>query len=43
VAGKYAPSLDLAFRIAHAFEAPLEAVFTYDPDAEPGTTRRPRS
>ena len=25
--GKYTPSLDLAFRIARAFNAPLEAVF----------------
>jgi len=25
--GKYTPSLDLAFRIARAFDAPLEAVF----------------
>jgi putative transcriptional regulator len=25
--GKYTPSLDLAFRIAHAFNVPLEAVF----------------
>nr|WP_220443882.1 helix-turn-helix transcriptional regulator [Pararhodobacter zhoushanensis] len=28
-AGKYAPTLDLAFRIARAFERPLEEVFTY--------------
>ena len=25
--GKYSPSLDLAFRIARAFDVPLEAVF----------------
>ena len=25
--GKYTPSLDLAFRIARAFDVPLEAVF----------------
>jgi putative transcriptional regulator len=25
--GKYAPSLDLAFRIARAFDAPFEEVF----------------
>jgi putative transcriptional regulator len=25
--GKYTPSLELAFRIARAFDAPLEAVF----------------
>lgn len=28
---KYAPSLELAFRIARTFEQPLEAVFTYHP------------
>ncbi len=28
-AGKYAPSLTLAFKIAQAFNAPLEAVFEY--------------
>ena len=32
-AGKYAPTLDLAFRIARTFGQPLEAVFTYDDDA----------
>ena len=29
-AGKYAPSLPLAFRIAHAFGVSLEDVFQYD-------------
>ena len=28
--GKYSPSLDLAFRIALAFDVPLDAVFSYD-------------
>ena len=28
--GKYAPSLDLAFRIALAFDVPLASVFSYD-------------
>jgi len=28
-AGRYAPSLELAFRIARAFDKPLEAVFQY--------------
>ena len=28
-AGKYAPSLPLAFKIARAFEVPLEEVFQY--------------
>ncbi len=30
-AAKYAPSLDLAFRIAEVFEVPLEDVFQYGP------------
>ena len=29
---KYSPSLDLAFRIAHVFEVPLEEVFSYSPE-----------
>jgi putative transcriptional regulator len=33
--GKYSPSLELAFRIALAFEVPLDEVFSYDP--EPGS------
>jgi putative transcriptional regulator len=32
---RYSPSLELAFRIAHVFEAPLEEVFTFDPEDEP--------
>lgn len=28
--GKYSPSLDVAFRIARAFDAPLEEVFRYE-------------
>jgi putative transcriptional regulator len=28
---KYSPSLELAFRIAHVFGAPLEEVFAYNP------------
>lgn len=31
-AGKYAPSLELAFRIARAFDQPFEAVFQFDPE-----------
>jgi putative transcriptional regulator len=30
-AGHYAPSLELAFRIAHAFRQGIEAVFSYTP------------
>ncbi len=29
-AGKYSPSLDLAFRIAHAFGVPIGEVFSYE-------------
>jgi len=28
--GKYSPSLEAAFRIAHVFAAPLEAVFQWE-------------
>jgi putative transcriptional regulator len=28
--GKYSPSLELAFRIARVFAAPLEEVFSYE-------------
>ena len=31
---KYSPSLELAFRIARAFEVPLEEVFSYHPEDE---------
>ena len=30
--GRYSPSLELAFRIAIIFEAPLEEVFSYEPE-----------
>lgn len=30
--GNYSPSLELAFRIAHVFNKPLEEVFSFDPD-----------
>jgi putative transcriptional regulator len=32
--GQYSPSLELAFRIALAFNAPLEEVFSYNPDGD---------
>lgn len=32
---KYSPSLELAFRIAHAFSVPLEEVFSYDSEDDP--------
>ena len=31
---KYSPSLELAFRIARVFEAPLEEVFSYHTEDE---------
>lgn len=33
-AGKYSPSLEVAFRIAAVFDVPLEEVFQYEPDPE---------
>lgn len=39
-AGKYAPSLPLAFRIAHAFGVPLENVFQYDSNGDPSPGAR---
>lgn len=32
---KYSPSLELAFRIAFALNAPLQDVFSYDPAGDP--------
>lgn len=32
--GKYAPTLEIAFRMAHIFDVPLEKVFTYDPEKD---------
>ena len=39
-AGKYSPSLELAFLIARAFGKPLDAVFTFDhpPNEDPPQT-----
>lgn len=33
--GRYDPSLPLAFRIAHLFEQPIEAIFEPDPVGTP--------
>lgn len=33
--GKYAPSLEVAFRIAAVFGKPLEEVFIFDPAVDP--------
>ena len=37
--GKYSPSLELAFRIALAFNVKLEEVFTYNPN-EKGSDKK---
>jgi putative transcriptional regulator len=34
--GKYSPSLELAFRVALAFDVPIGEVFSYDPESESG-------
>ncbi|MEM8934871.1 MAG: helix-turn-helix transcriptional regulator [Pseudomonadota bacterium] len=38
--GKYAPSLEAAFRIASVFGVTLGDVFQYDQDADPITTKQ---
>lgn len=30
--GKYSPTLEVAFKIAHVFDQPLESIFQYTPD-----------
>ena len=35
---KYFPTLELAFRIANTFAVPLDEVFTFELQAEPGKT-----
>jgi putative transcriptional regulator len=37
-AAKYSPSLELAFKIAHVFNVPLDAVFQYELPAQPATS-----
>ena len=32
--GKYSPSLEVAFRIAHVFGMPLEEVFKFEPEQQ---------
>lgn len=32
--GKYPPTLEIAFRIAHVFDVPLNKVFSYDHEAD---------
>ncbi len=40
-AAKYSPTLELAFRIAHVFNVPLDAVFQYDHTAHADQERLP--
>jgi putative transcriptional regulator len=40
-AGKYSPSLEVAFRIAVALGVRLEEVFSYDSSAAPGAGKKP--
>ena len=44
-AGKYSPSLELAFLIARAFAKPLDAVFTFDapPNENPPNENPPQT
>ncbi|RPJ39616.1 MAG: transcriptional regulator [Planctomycetaceae bacterium] len=42
-AGKYAPSLPLAFRIARAFNASVESVFQYQNGEMPSDAVKPAS
>lgn len=39
--GKYSPSLEVAFRIAHALGVSLEEVFSYREDADDEARRKP--
>ena len=41
-AGKYSPSLEVAFRIAHTFGKPLEEVFQFKPAPPPTPEAPPR-
>jgi putative transcriptional regulator len=40
-AGKYSPSLEVAFRIAVALGVRLEEVFSYDASVAPGADKKP--
>lgn len=37
---KYSPSLELAFRIAHIFNIPIDEVFSYNPIDDPINKRK---
>jgi putative transcriptional regulator len=41
--GKYAPSLEAAFRIAAVFAVPFDAVFQYEADADAVFLKRQKS
>jgi len=32
--GKYSPTLEIAFRMAHVFKVPLDEIFSYDPEKD---------
>ena len=42
-AGKYSPTLELAFRIAHVFDTPLDKVFSYDASKDKFKKRKKRT
>lgn len=42
-AGKYSPSLEVAFRIASVFGVELNDVFSWEPDPEPARVRRKKA
>jgi putative transcriptional regulator len=37
--GKYSPTLELAFRIAHVFNTPLEEVFSFNFETDSNKTK----
>ncbi|MBK7219049.1 MAG: helix-turn-helix transcriptional regulator [Candidatus Promineofilum sp.] len=39
---QYSPSLEVAFRIARVFDAPLEEVFIYSPEEDQALAKRAR-
>ncbi len=39
---QYSPSLEVAFRIARVFDAPLEVVFIYSPEEDQALAKRAR-
>ena len=41
--GKYAPTLEIAFRMANVFDVPLEKVFTYDAEKDQFKKRKKKN